>query len=49
MKNTISKSNKIIESMSKEFQNEFLKAKKEFEKPIQKNLKIKSKNYDLER
>lgn len=49
LKNTISKANKIIGSMSKEFQNEFLKAKKEFEQPIQKTPKNKSKTYDLER
>lgn len=49
LKNTISKANKIIGSMSKEFQNEFLKAKKEFEKPIQKVPKVKSKAFDLER
>lgn len=49
LKNTISKANKIIGSMSKEFQNEFLKAKKEFEKPIEKVPKIKLKTFDLER
>ena len=49
LKNTISKANKIIGSMSKEFQNEFLKVKKEFEKPIEKAPKIKFKTYDLER
>ena len=47
LKNTISKANRIIGSMSKEFQNEFLKAKKEFERPIQKGPKIKTKTYDL--
>lgn len=45
----IDKTNKIIKSMSKEFQNEFLKIKKEIENPTQKYLKIKSKTFDLER
>ena len=49
LKNTISKANKIIGSMSKEFQNEFLKAKKEIENSTQKYSKIKSKTFDLER
>ena len=49
LKNTISKANKIIGSMSKEFQNEFLKIKKEIENPTQNYLKIKSKTFDLER
>ena len=48
LKNTISKANKIIGSMSKEFQNEFLKAKKEFEKTIQKVPKNKLKSYEIE-
>lgn len=47
LKNTISKANKIIGSMSKEFQNEFLKAKKEFEKPIQKVPKNKLKSHEI--
>ena len=35
--------------MSKEFQNEFLKIKKEIENPTQQYSKIKSKTFDLER
>ena len=49
LKFEIDKANKIIKSMSKEFQNEFLKIKKEIENPTQKYSKIKSKTFDLER
>ena len=49
LKFEIDKANKIIKSMSKEFQNEFLKIKKEIENPAQKYSKIKSKTFDLER
>lgn len=45
----IDKTNKIIKSMSKEFQNEFLKIKKEIDNQTQKYSKIKSKTFDLER
>lgn len=45
----IDKTNKIIKSMSKEFQNEFLKIKKEIDNPTQKYSKIKSKTFDFER
>lgn len=45
----INKANKIISSMSKEFQVEFLKVKKEIEKTIEKHTKNKSKTFDLER
>jgi chromosome segregation ATPase len=49
LKFEIDKANKIIKSMSKEFQNEFLKIKKEIDNPTQKYSKIKSKTFDLER
>ena len=49
LKFEIDKANKIIKSMSKEFQNEFLKIKKEIENPTQQYSKIKSKTFDLER
>ena len=49
LKFEIDKANKIIKSMSKEFQNEFLKIKKEIENPTQKYSKIKLKTFDLER
>lgn len=45
----INKANKIISSMSKEFQVEFLKVKKEIEKTIEKHTKNKSKTFNLER
>lgn len=49
LKFEIDKANKIIRSMSKEFQNEFLKIKKEIDNPTQKYSKTKSKTFDLER
>lgn len=45
----IDKVNKILRNMSNDFKEEFLKVKREFEKPIEKTPRIKSKTYDLER
>lgn len=49
LKEKIDKANKIIRSMGKEFQDEFLKVKKEIEKPIQKVPKFKTKTFGMER